>query len=137
MSAIAPRPKYDSVKFGKVGDSVTGTILEFEDVQMTVFNSNPPVPRYWDEAKTRPMLQTKVVLATDPAQGRSAPVALWVKPGNMMNAVRDAVIASGAKDVEVDGIISVTFTGTEPSKGGGQDAKCYSATYEAPFDPTA
>jgi hypothetical protein len=134
MSAIAPRPKYDSVKFTMVGDTVTGTILEFEDVQMTVFNSSPPIPRFWDEAKVRPMLQTKVVLEVP---GRTAPVALWVKPGNMMNAVRDAVIKAGAKDVEVDGIINVTFTGTEPSKGGGQDAKTYTAVYEAPFDPTA
>lgn len=50
----------------------------------------------------------------------------------MVNAVRDAVRAAGAEGLEVKGWLSVTRTGTEPSKGGGTDATTWAATYKRP-----
>lgn len=135
MTALAPRPKYDSVKFTNPGDSVTGLIVDFADAPVNVYNSNPPIPEYWDEAKTRPKMQTRVTVQVE---GRHEPVNLWVKPGAMTNAVRDALTAAKAGDIEADGIISMTYVRNDPdSKNPANPKKLFAATYEPPFDPTA
>lgn len=135
MSALGMRPKYDSVKFEKKGDGAKGTIVEFDDVQMTKWKSNPPVPLFWDEAKTRPKMQTRVTIETAPGV-ESSRVNIWVKPGDQAKAVRDALVAVGARDIEVGAEFGCWMTGTREGQGA-QPAKTYRAEYEPPFDPTA
>ncbi len=109
MSALAGGVSYPGVKFLTPGDAVTGKILDFNDLQVTDFSSGQP--KSWNDGQ--PMMQTRITLEKDGGEK----VSLFIKPGRMMKAVREAIKAAGAKDIDEDGVITVTFTGTEPGKG--------------------
>lgn len=127
MSALAGGVSYDTAKFRNVGDSVSGRIIDFADVQERDFNTKEP--KFWDEAKTQPILQVRITLETKPGDASSR-VNLYVSGQRMKRAVREALAAAGVDDISPQSDIAVTFTGYEGA------AKCYKATY-SPFDPTA
>lgn len=130
MSQLAPRPKYPSAKFDAVGKTYTGTVAEpTEDRQARKFGTTELA--YWPDGQ--PVIQTRIVLDTGTAEGR---VAVYAQ-GKMAQAIRNAISVAGAGDVEVGGQLTVRFDRTEPSKGGGQPAKCYTASYTPPADAGA
>ena len=124
MSALAPTPQYPSAKFVNVGDKIHGVITQPpEDRQARKFGTE--TLDFWPDGQ--PVMQTKIVLRA--ADGIE--YAVYAK-GKMASAITKAIIAAGAPDLLVGGELSVTFTGTAPSKGGGQPAKLYEATYASP-----
>lgn len=133
MTALASGPSLDSVKFRNVGDSVSGRIIDFADVQEREFADNPATgvkkgdPKTWPDGN--PVMQVRITLETRPGDQASR-MNLYVSGKRMKGAVRAALAGSGAEDISPQSELSVTFTGYEGV------AKCYTATY-TPFDPTA
>lgn len=121
MTALAGKNYPPAARFGDVGSSVSGTIVDFNDLQVTDFATKEP--KHWKNGD--PVMQTRVTLS----QPDGSQVSLYVKPGRMMGAVRDALKLAKADDIEVGATLSMTFTGTEQGKGA-QPAKTYSAVYE-------
>lgn len=126
-----------SASFHNVGDCVTGKIVTTPEVrQKTKMGTGEP--EKWDNGD--PKMQLVVTLATDqrdPADAdddgvRKLYVSGSKKPESksMHAAVAAAVVASGAKGLEVGGTLTVTYTGDGVSKTAGfNPPKQYSATY--------
>ena len=129
MSQLAPRAKYPSAKFDIVGQTHGGTVAEpTEDRQARKFNSTELA--FWPDGN--PIIQTRIVL--DPGNGGDR-FAIYAQ-GRMAQAIRKALAEAGAGDVEVGGHLTVKFDHLEPSKGGGQPSKHYTATYLLPAADT-
>ena len=64
-------------------------------------------------------------------------VTLWIKPGAMTRAIKEALVNAGAGDPEVGGIIAVKYTGDGEKKPGRNAPKLYKATYQKPPTGTA
>lgn len=124
MSALAPRAKYPSAQFPTPGTRVQGVITQQpEDSQVKNFTTGDL--EFWPDGN--PIMQTKVVLRV--ADGTE--VAIYVK-GRMAKAVTQAIITSGEDDLEVGGVLAVTFTEYGTPKKGAQPPKLYGAEYTAP-----
>lgn len=128
--------KIASAKFPSVGTSVTGRITEPPVLrQQTRFEDNSPL--FWEDGT--PRMQLVVTLATeqrDPADPKDDGRRRVYVKGAMQKAVRTAVQASGAPDLQVGGTLTVTFTGYGEPKGNLPAPKAYSATYiPAPAAP--
>lgn len=127
MSALAPRPQYPSFKFTNPGDRAHGIIIcPPEDRQAQEFGTNKL--KFWPDGQ--PLIQTKIVMRN--ASGEE--YAIYAS-GRMARAITNAIVKAGAPDLLVNGELTVTFTHTVPSKGGGQPAKEYEAVYVSPSAP--
>lgn len=125
MSALAPRPKYPTAKFEMIGTIHSGRVVEEpEDRHARKYNSTDL--DYWPDGS--PVIQTRIVL--EPTNGGER-FAIYAK-GRMAQAIRQALAQAQAGDIEIGGVLSVKYDRAEPSKGGGQPAKCYVATYQPP-----
>jgi hypothetical protein len=124
-----------SAKFEKIGATIRGTIVAKPELQQQRDPADNS-PQYWDEAKTQPKQQVKVVLATEAKDdadddGRRA---VYVK-GNMLKAVQKAVKDAGAKGLEVGGKLAIQYVKDGEKKNKAFNApKLYAAKYAAP-DP--
>jgi hypothetical protein len=127
--------KTPSATFKAVGDAVVGTILDFAVQQSRDFKTNDP--EWWDDAKTEPKRQLVITLQTEE---RDASIAdddgrrrvFAKKPGNLLQAISDALAASGSKIAE-GGRLAVRFTGEKPHENPRFSAiKEYAAAYEPP-----
>ena len=126
VSQLAPRAKYPSAKFDSIGKTYSGRVaVPTEDRQARKFGTEELAT--WPDGN--PVIQTRVVLDI----GNDELVALYAQ-GRMAHAITAALVEANAPDIEVGGQLSVTFDHTEPSKGGGQAAKHYKATYTPPAD---
>jgi hypothetical protein len=128
MTALAGGNAAPSFRFGAIGSSVTGTVIDFTDIPVTDFATK--VVKNWP-GSDQPIMQTRVTLE----QPNGERVSVYVK-GKMLVAVRAAIKAVGSEDIEELATLTVTRSGQEPSKNGGQPAWLYTAAY-VPFDPTA
>lgn len=121
-----------SYKFDPIGATARGTIESLDLQQQKDFESGAPL--YWDEAKTQPKNQVRIILQTDERDGEDddGRRALYVK-GQMQSAIRDAVIAAGADKLEEGGVLAVQYyaDGEAPKKGMNKP-KLYKAQYKAP-----
>ena len=128
MSALAPKPKFPSASFTTVGQQYSGVVLfPPEDRQAKEFGTDKL--KVWPDGN--PVLQTKVVIRQDDG----TEFALYVQESsNRARAIRAAIIAAEAPDIEVGGRLTVTYTGTDPeSKNPAMPAKMYEAEYIAPL----
>lgn len=118
-----------SAKFGSVGDTHSGPITErptvvqqrdFEDGELKLWNDG------------NPMMQLVVTIQTanrDPQiVDDDGTRRLFVK-GAMKAAIQQAVKASGAKGLEVGGILTVTYTHDGEAKGRLNPPKQFRAEY--------
>lgn len=118
---------------GQYGTTVGGPIVREPEVrQQTDFDTGKP--KVFDNGD--PMMQIVVHIQTDlrdPADSTDDGVrALYLK-AQMMQAVRDAIRAAGAKGLGVGGHLAVTYVRDEPnSRGRGKDKKIYTAAYRLP-----
>lgn len=93
-------------------------------------------PKYWKNGD--PMMQLQVVLETnyrDPTDsGDDGRRALYVSSPGMKNAIRDAVKAAGAKDLEPGGELAICWieNGEQPANKAYNPPKIYKAQYKAP-----
>jgi hypothetical protein len=125
VSQLAPRPKFEAVKFTDPGATVTGTVaFPPEDLPVTNFDTKAPV--LWPDGS--PQMQTKVVLNTS-----EGTFALYAK-GRLLSAIRSAVGAAKAPDVEVGGTLTVTYTKDGERRDGrpGFKPKEFEAKYVPP-----
>lgn len=121
-----------SAKFEAIGTVHRGTILDFNKSSQTDIQTGEPV--YWNDG--RPKEQVIITIQTDERDqdiddddGRRR---FYVK-GNMQAAVRDAVRKSGAKRLEVGGMLAVQYHADgEAKKAGFNKPKLYTAEYRAP-----
>ncbi|ARQ95507.1 hypothetical protein I5G81_gp68 [Mycobacterium phage Shandong1] len=121
-----------SAKFKTYGDTVGGVItVEPEQRQQTDLNTNEPLT--WKDGS--PRMQLVVTVQTDlndpEIEDDDGLRRLFVK-GEMRKAVQKAVIAAGAKGLDVGGELHVTYVGDGEKKGNLTPPKLYTAKYTKP-----
>lgn len=120
-----------SAKFETVGETVGGPIVAIgEPRQQTEFRTDgqPGAPLVWPDGS--PRMQLPVTVQTEQRDdhfddGRRT---FYIK-GEMKKAVGAALKTAGAK-MAVGGVLTITFSGEEPTKG--FPKKLYTATYAPP-----
>lgn len=116
----------NSVAFKNLGDGVAGRIVAFEDYQAKVFGTNEP--KVFPSGD--PVMGVRITLETRPGDAESR-TALWAEGKEILKAIRTAVRAMGAGDLEAGADLSVQFTGYQGR------AKVFTAAYaraeETPF----
>ena len=117
-----------SCTFPNIGDSYTGAITATpEVVQQTSFESGELL--YWEDGKPRMQLRVTLDTALKDDDDDDGVRILYIK-GQMQQATRDAVRASGAKTLEVGGRLTVRYAGDGEAKGRLNPPKRYEVTYE-------
>lgn len=120
-----------SAKFTEIGDTVKGAVVSAESRQQTDYTSGEPLT--WDDGK--PRMQLVITLATD-QRDPDDPTDdghrnLYCK-GKLLDAVRNAINASGSK-LDEGGTLAVQYTGDgEPSNPRHNPPKMYAAEYVPP-----
>lgn len=126
-----------SMKFPAIGTSIKGTISEKPDVQQ-VRDFQTGEPQFWPDGK--PRQQIVATLATDLRDPQisddDGSRRVFIK-GQMIKAVREAVKKSGAKGLEVGGLLEIVYTGDGERKGNMSPPKLYAATYTPASAATA
>jgi hypothetical protein len=137
MSYDLGGPEGTSFAFDSHGDSVTGQILEMEEVQQTDMTSGDPA--YWPDGKPKMMhrvtLQTALRDDADDTGQRSVYLRGARKPESQstLAAVLEAVKATtGGTAIDQGATLTLTYIGDRPGAQKGFTAKCYSATYRPP-----
>lgn len=127
-----------AARFDTVGTIVKGTIVNVDTAQQRDYKTRDLL--FWspDNKPTtvpsdRPMMQAILTVQTedrDPGITDDDGVRrLYVGGRNIRDAVRDAVIRAGRKQIEVGGTIAVQYSA---GKGGTEDPKQYVAEYAPP-----
>lgn len=126
-----------SATFETIGDAITGTVVSSEVKQQTDISTG--TPQTWDNGDPKMQLVVRLQTTLREDEDDDGIRAIYVKGSkkagsqSLHDAVATAVRTLGAKTLEVGGTLTVTHTGTEPSKTRGFNArKLYSATYTAP-----
>lgn len=128
-----------TAKFETVGASITGTVVAAEARQRTDLDTGKPAT--WDNGD--PQMQVVITLATDERDPddpdddghRNVYVKAW---GPQLRALRDAVRASGAKDIEAGGVFTATYSGDgERPKPHMSPPKLFTYTYQPPVPGTS
>jgi hypothetical protein len=118
-----------SAKFANFGDKVSGVIMSLKTQQQRDMKGNPKT--YEDG---NPMMQVVITVLTDLVEDDEDDSlrAIYAK-GQMLNAIRTAVVRAGAKGIADGGKIVVRYdSDKEASQKGFNPAKQYSARYEPP-----
>ncbi len=123
-------------KDASIGRKYVGKIIASEVTQQTEMKTGEP--KFWKDGN--PMMQAVITIQTDERnldiEDDDGQRRLFVK-GEMQKAVRDAIKESGAKGLEVGGMLAVAYIGDgEPPERGLNAPKLYKAQYKAP-DPVA
>jgi hypothetical protein len=121
-----------SFKFTEKGALAKGHIVSLDMQQQRSIDDGAPL--FWDDAKTQPKMQLRIVLATDArdSDNDNGHRAIYVK-GQMQQAVRDSIKKAGADKIEEGGLLAVKYVADgEPPKRGMNAPKEYVAQYEAP-----
>jgi hypothetical protein len=120
-----------AIKFPNVGSTMVGIITrppKLGDVTDPVTKEVKRWPSGDPQKQIIIELQTELRESDDDGGERT----LWAK-GLMMNAIRDAVRASGARGLQVGGVLQVTYYAEKPSDSAvKQPTKLYRATYWPP-----
>jgi hypothetical protein len=125
-----------SFSFGPLGSppgaTVTGKILKLETSQQTDYNTRAPLT--W--ANGDPKMQLEVTLQTtlrDPSiEDDDGQRRVFVKGKGLTDATRDAVLAVGAKGLEIGGTITFTYSHDTKPPSGGNAYREYTVVYERP-----
>lgn len=137
MSIFGKREANPSAKFKNIGDMVEGEILSIsEPMQAREYGTGEP--SFWKTG--RPKMQVAIKLATNQRdseiEGDDGTRNLWVLDDfglndySLLDAVRRAVEAAGASDLEVGGRLAVQFYGTDPASQNPQNPrKLYTGRY--------
>lgn len=122
-----------AASFPHIGATVVGTVLS-EPTKRPVTDINTGEIKTFQNGE--PIHQITITMQTSERDASivddNGQRTLWIK-NRMLNAVRDAVRAAGARGIEVGGVLAVTFTGEEASKVRGLNpTKLYVASYTPP-----
>jgi len=126
-----------AAKFTSPGESYGGPIVKLEATQMRKFDkkTNRPTDEldYWDNGD--PKMQAVVTVrtqhrdASDPSDDGQR--KLYISSRYQQNAVKAAVKNAGKRQLEIGGVLSLTYTHEAPSEAGPL-AKFYEASYSPP-----
>ena len=121
-----------SAKFGEIGATVTGTILDKEMRDQTDFTTGKVLT--WDDGNVK--RQLVVTLQTEQGDGPDDDGArrIYIK-GQMQAAIREAVLKAGAQDINPGGTLTVQYYADGEKKGRLNPAKLYRAKYAEPTMP--
>ena len=136
-----------TANFSKLGDEISGVIVDIYQHHRTQYGTG--IPMYWVANKPTagvktdstgkacdPVMDVVIVLDTDtPNEFGDTQRRLFIKGKQMMNGVKAARRASGAKDVEKGGRLSCKWSSGTGGQGG--TPKVYEFTYKAPVAQTA
>lgn len=124
MSALAPRAKYPSFKFGTPGDEFNVIVTQpTEDRQAREFGKD--TLKFWPDGS--PVMQTKIVgRAEDGIE-----YAIYAE-GRMAKAITTALIEARAADIEMGSRLRVKFTEYGTGKNPAMPPKEYEASYTPP-----
>lgn len=125
--------------FEKLGDMVTGEIVDAQKRQQTGLEDNKP--QFWDDGNPKMMLVITLqtdIRDDDEDDGQRTVYLRGGKPQvaegkgtSTLEAVKEAVKKSGSKNgIEVGATLSLAWTGNAPKKGGLSPAKLYSAAFK-------
>jgi len=128
-----------SFPFDKVGDQVTGEIVDASKQQQT--NMEDGKPAFWDDGN--PKMMVVVTLQTDlkDDEDDDGKRTVYLRGGNpqvaegkgtsSLKAVQEAIKKSGSKKgIEMGATLSLGWTGNAVKKGGLNPAKLYSAAFK-------
>ncbi len=117
------------VFFGQVGAKVVGTLMAAPKQTTFTDDKGKEQPRLIVELRASDgCTAAKGKMGADGTIQAGDEVTLWVKPGLMASAIRDAVADSGAKGLAEGDTIAVAFTENKDT-GKIQPAKVYAAKY--------
>ena len=130
-----------SFPFNAVGDAVSGIIVNAEMRQQTDLETGEP--QTWKDGSPKRMLVVTLQTDIQEDENDDGVRTLYLRGGNYtvhdgkgassLTAVRDAIKASGAKELEVGAKLTVGYTGNGNKSNNAFTApKLYSARYEAP-----
>jgi hypothetical protein len=131
---VTPNPH-----FVPTGQPHGGKVLEIQTgIPVTEFTGpQKGQPKYWDDAKTRPMLQKVITVDTRAGRFPAASAgpeddglrSIWVRDSSDMDkAISKALKA--APGLRPGSMLYVVWTGDRPSKGGGNPAHTFQAQHE-------
>lgn len=120
------------VYFGNVGDKVVGRIAQTPKTVDTQFGERLVIELVANAGCTA----SKGKKGADGVIAEGDEVTLWLKPGAMAGAVRDAIQDANATGLAVDGVLAVAFSGTRDT-GKAEPVKLYAAQYQAPVPTVA
>jgi len=128
--------KFDGVNKGASGyivgqfNPTTGQIVPYLETQQTDFKTKEPA--FYKDGN--PIMQAVILLQTDERvdEDDDGQRTIYVNKTRMKRAIQKAIQAAKQRDLAVGGVLTVWMTGEEPSKGGGDPAKTFAATYSPP-----
>jgi hypothetical protein len=123
-----------------------GKVLEIQTgIPVTEFTGpQKGQPKYWDDAKTRPMLQKVITVDTRAGRFPATPASaeddglrsFWVRDSSDLDKAISKALKS-APGLRPGSMLYAVWTGDRPSKGGGNPAHCFQAQHEpAAVQPT-
>lgn len=127
--------------FTSVGDVVSGTIVDAQLRQQTDIETG--TPQTWKDGSPKNMLVVTLQTELQDDDNDDGVRSLYLRGGNYevadgkgassLTAVRDAIKASGAKEIAVGAKLTIGYTGNGKKTTTAYTApKLYSAKYESP-----
>lgn len=128
--------KFNGVNQGASGyivgqlNPATGQTVPYLETQQTDFKTKEPA--FYKDGN--PIMQAVILLQTDERADADddGQRSVYVNKTRMKRAIQKALQTAKARDLQVGGVLTIWMTGEEPSKGGGDPAKTFAATYTAP-----
>ena len=119
-----------SASFKSINDRTWGDIVHAELRQQTSFEDQTPM--FWDDGK--PRMQLVITLqTTEQEDDDDDGVRKVYAKGQMLNAIRAAIVKAGERQLRVGGQLLVQYVSdAEPKKRGMSGAKQYFAKYSPP-----
>lgn len=126
-----------SFKFGKINDTVMGTVIKAEVRQQTSLDGQLLT---WDDGSPRKQLVVTLQTAEHDDDDDDGVRMIYAKGGkfdiakgegqSMRDAIAEAVTAVGAKRLEPGDELAVAYTGESPARRGYSPAKLYVAQFK-------
>ena len=127
--------------FEKMGDAVSGEIVAMDLRQQTDMETGEPLT--WRTGEPRMVLVITITTELQDGETDDGQRTLWCRGGNYqvvsgkgtssLTAVKDALRRANATDIEVGGVIGMSYTGDgKPSARGMNAPKLYTCVYQPP-----
>lgn len=113
-----------AVKFEGSGSTFTGTITAAPTERIA---TDPSTGAERQTKAGKPVMEIMLSLQDQQGNDKTMYVAAW----RQKQAISDAMVAAGARDIEPGGVLTVTLVGKEQGKGP-MPANTWSAQYQAP-----
>ena len=121
-SKFAGAIRLPSAKFPKIGDSVTGVVVDVQTADVPHFNAKGLIEGTEMDEAGNPVTQLDVTI-----QQNGAGKVVLHTGGSIFYAIGRALAEAGAEDVNAGDTLTVTYVGDGPKKTGRNAPKQYTA----------